>query len=286
MFKDTIAKIREEVAELEQFDYTSDDLNLASNTTGRIRKWLKELEEDLEAANEKAQKELNELRDEYYHEQLKRYNELKAAKKELAQKDEKIEKLYHDLDDSDREINNLREDNVALVERIEKLENERRISIPCKLIDELQDSREKVEELTKHNDDLRKNYKELCEHINELTQEKESLKLQMDESNKKLEGKNKLIDSMRYKDNKLEEYVDKLNRDISKKDETIKNLNKELATKTMELAAARINSGTRMSMIYIDSNIRVKAVDEAFKAIDEAIKKLDEEVVSKVNEEI
>ena len=282
MFNDTIAKIREEVAELEQFDYTSDDLILASNITGRIRKWLKELEKGYNTLDQV----YSNACDEKDRRIRFRDNELKAAKKELAQKDEKIEKLYHDLDDSDREINNLREDNVALVERIEKLENERRISIPCKLIDELQDSREKVEELTKHNDDLRKNYKELCEHINELTQEKESLKLQMDESNKKLEGKNKLIDSMRYKDNKLEEYVDKLNRDISKKDETIKNLNKELATKTMELAAARINSGTRMSMIYIDSNIRVKAVDEAFKAIDEAIKKLDEEVVSKVNEEI
>lgn len=282
MFDDTIAKIREEVAELEQFDYTSDDLILASNITGRIRKWLKELEKEYNTLDQV----YSNACDEKDRRIRFRDNELKATKKELAQKDEKIEKLYHDLDDSDREINNLREDNVALVERIEKLENERRISIPCKLIDELQDSREKVEELTKHNDDLRKNYKELCEHINELTQEKESLKLQMDESNKKLEGKNKLIDSMRYKDNKLEEYVDKLNRDISKKDETIKNLNKELATKTMELAAARINSGTRMSMIYIDSNIRVKAVDEAFKAIDEAIKKLDEEVVSKVNEEI
>ena len=124
-----------------------------------------------------------------------------------------------------------------LVERIEKLENERRISIPCKIIDELQDSREKVEELTKHNDDLRRDN----EFIGRL-----------------IEGKN--------------ERLLQLERDLKAANQKIEKLN-------MELSAARISSGTKVSTMYIDLNVRVRGVDEAFKAIDE-------EVVSKVNKEI
>ena len=256
-FVEDIQKKLDELIELENKKRISlsckiiDELQDSREKVEELRKQIEEkdarieeLKEDLEDANKKAQKELNELRDEY-HEQLKlHYGELKATKKELARKDEKIEKLYHDLDDSDREIDNLREDNVALVERIEKLENERRISIPCKIIDELQDSREKVEELTKHNDDLRRDN----EFIGRL-----------------IEGKN--------------ERLLQLERDLKAANQKIEKLN-------VELYAARISSGTRMGMMYIDSKSELELRTKAFKAIYEAIKKLDEEVVSKVNKEI
>ena len=256
MFNDTIAKIREEVAELEQFDYTSDDLILASNITGRIRKWLKELEEDLEAANEKAQKERNELCDEY-HKQLKlHHNELRAIKEELAQKEKKIEKLYHDLDDSDREIYNLRDDNIALVERIKELESENE-GMAWTSLDNISDLKMKI--------------KERDEWIENLKEENGSLKRLLDDYHKKLEDND-------YENRCIGRRLGEKNERLLKLERELKAANQEIEKLNKELAIARIGSQTRMGIAYIDSNIRAKSIDEAFKAIDEAIKKLDEEI--------
>ena len=199
-------------------------------------------------------------------------DELQAArekveelKKQIKERDECIRKKANNIERLDRALeiycnrvhelsvgnDNLRKDNKELVERIEKLEQEKeRTVVPSKLIDELQAAREKVEELEKQ-------IKERDEWIENLKEENETLK-------KKFEGKNKLIDYMCDKNDKIEKYVDKLNCDIAQKDEQIEKLNKELAI-------ARVGSQTRMSWEYTISR------DEALKAINEAIKKLNEE---------
>lgn len=250
MFKETMDKIRDMVAELD------DDLPCSLT--------VREFAEDI-------QKELDELIE--FREQLgKKMDEKDERIEEL---DSIIEELNRNLDSANRENNELRRElnkkanrlhdeiankddriealvneNDILSKTVGELERERRVIIPCKLIDELQAAREKVEELEKQ-------IKERDEWIENLKEENEALK-------KKLEGKSKLIDYMCDKNDKIEKYVDKLNCDIAQKDEQIEKLNKELAI-------ARVGSQTRMSWEYTISR------DEALKAINEAIKKLNEE---------
>lgn len=222
MFEETIEEIRDKVVGLDNIysdAITVDAVSCSSVIHEFVEDIQKKLDELIELGNERRIvipcKLINKLQDSR--------EKVEELEKQIEEKDKKIEKLYHDLDDSDREINSLREDNDVLVERIEKIENDIRISISYKLINELQDSREKVEELTKHNDDLRKNHKELCECINELTQENESLKHQVDIWKKEA---------------------------LAQKDEKIENLNKELDKD-------RIFFQTRMDITCLDKNLRV-----------------------------
>lgn len=256
----------------------AEELEILQNDNNKLCEHIEELNRNLDSAN----RENDELR----RELNKKANRLHDA---IANKDDRIEALVNENDilsktvgELEREIrkkannierldraleiycnrvnelsvgnDNLRKDNKELVERIEKLEQEKeRTVVPSKLIDELQAAREKVEKV----EELEKQIKERDEWIENLKEENETLK-------KKFEGKNKLIDYMRDKNDKIEKYVDKLNCDIAQKDEQIEKLNKELAI-------ARVGSQTRMSWEYTISR------DEALKAINEAIKKLNEE---------
>ena len=206
-------------------------------------------------------------------------DELQAAKekveeleKQIKEKDECIRKKANNIERLDRALeiycnrvhelsvgnDNLRKDNKELVERIEKLEQEKeRTVVPSKLIDELQAASEKVEELEKQ-------IKERDEWIENLKEENEALKRKADGWKENAKRSVATIDYMRDKNDKIEKYVDKLNCDIAQKDEQIEKLNKELAI-------ARVGSQTRMSWEYTISR------DEALKAINEAIKKLNEE---------
>lgn len=208
MFKETMDKIRDMVAELD------DDLPCSLT--------VREFAEDI-------QKELDELIE--FREQLgKKMDEKDERIEEL---DSIIEELNRNLDSANRENNELRRElnkkanrlhdeiankddriealvneNDILSKTVGELERERRVIIPCKLIDELQAAKEKVEELEKQikekdecirkkannierldraleiycnrvhelsvgNDNLRKDNKELVERIEKLEQEKE-----------------------------------------------------------------------------------------------------------------
>lgn len=107
---------------------------------------------------------------------------VEELEEQIKEKDECIRKKANNIERLDRALeiycnrvhelsvgnDNLRKDNKELVERIEKLEQEKECTVvPSKLIDELQAAREKVEELTKHNDDLRRENKFLGRRIEE-----------------------------------------------------------------------------------------------------------------------
>lgn len=298
-----ITRLDNEKRELaEEVNKQAEELEILQNDNNKLCEHIEELNRNLDSANrenDELRRELNKKANRLHDEIANKDNRIEALVKEndilsktVGELEREIRKKANNIERLDRALeiycnrvhelsvgnDNLRKDNKELVERIEKLEQEKeRTVVPSKLIDELQAAREKVEELEKQikeRDEWIENLK-----IENLKEENEALK-------KKLEDKNKLIDYMRYKNDRFEEQVDKLNRDASERDETIKNLNEELATKTMKVVAARISSGTRTGMMYIDSTIRDRAVDEAFKAMDEAIKKLDEEAVLKVNKEI
>lgn len=221
-----ITKLINEKRELtEEVDKKAEELEILQNDNNKLCEHIEELNRNLDSAN----RENDELR----RELNKKANRLHD---EIANKDDRIEALVNEND--------------ILSKTVGELERERRVIIPCKLIDELQAAKEKVEELEKQ-------IKERDEWIENLKEENEALK-------KKLEGKNKLIEYMRYKNDRFEEHVDKLNCDIAQKDEQIEKLNKELAI-------ARVGSQTRVSWEYTISR------DEALKAINEAIKKLNKE---------
>lgn len=107
---------------------------------------------------------------------------VEELEEQIKEKDECIRKKANNIERLDRALeiycnrvhelsvgnDNLRKDNKELVERIEKLEQEKECTVvPSKLIDELQAAREKVEELTKHNDDLRRENRFLGRRIEE-----------------------------------------------------------------------------------------------------------------------
>lgn len=278
-----ITKLINEKRELaEEVDKKAEELEILQNDNNKLCEHIEELNRNLDSAN----RENDELR----RELNKKANRLHDA---IANKDDRIEALVNENDilsktvgELEREIrkkannierldraleiycnrvnelsvgnDNLRKDNKELVERIEKLEQEKeRTVVPSKLIDELQAAREKVEELEKQ-------IKERDEWIENLKEENEALKRKADGWKENAKRSVATIDYMRDKNDKIEKYVDKLNCDIAQKDEQIEKLNKELAI-------ARVGSQTRMSWEYTISR------DEALKAINEAIKKLNEE---------
>lgn len=210
----------------------AEELEILQNDNNKLCEHIEELNRNLDSAN----RENDELR----RELNKKANRLHD---EIANKDDRIEALVKEND--------------ILSKTVGELERERRVIIPCKLIDELQAAREKVEELEKQ-------IKERDEWIENLKEENEALKRKADGWKENAKRSVATIDYMRDKNDKIEKYVDKLNCDIAQKDEQIEKLNKELAI-------ARVGSQTRMSWEYTISR------DEALKAINEAIKKLNEE---------
>lgn len=129
---------------------------------------------------------------------------VEELEEQIKEKDECIRKKANNIERLDRALeiycnrvhelsvgnDNLRKDNKELVERIEKLEQEKECTVvPSKLIDELQAAREKVEELTKHNDDLRRENKFLGRRIEEKNERLLQLERDSKAANQKFYGR-------------------------------------------------------------------------------------------------
>lgn len=266
MFKDTVEKIRDMVAELD------DDLPCSLTVRAFAEDIQKELDEliefreqlgknmdELESQLDARDRRIKVLEDiiEHYRRTVeynnnaftKLFNDKKELSEEISKQAELIKKL-------ENEINYYKESTKRDNDEISKLQ------------DALKEKDERIKALEPLGAidvyELLKDYRSFNDEIKELREENESLKRKADGWKENAKRSVATIDYMRNENDKIEKYVDKLNCDIAQKDEQIEKLNKELAI-------ARVGSQTRMSWDYTISR------DETLKAINEAIKKLSEE---------